>query len=134
MKITTALNHKNRLLSRLQDIMMSARISKPSHTELCERIRADILTSDAMQRCPSWVFEYITAYRDALFAELERTSIVWKVWFRGAHVIGKDTVPDGCWCEVSGEKGAFFWRDSTHVWIPGKNFQDTQGKTAVSAS
>lgn len=134
MRIKTALNHKRRLLSLLQDIMMCARISKPSHSELCRQIRTQILESDAMQRCPSWVFEYITAYRDALFAEIRRNDIVWKVWFRGAHVIGAESVPDGCWHEVSGEKGAFFWKDSPRVWIPGKDYAEVSGSIDVSTA
>lgn len=134
MKISTALNHKRRLLTRLQDIMMSARISKPSHSELCERIRSEVLTSDAMQRCPSWVFEYITAYRDAVLDGIYRDHIVWKVWFRGAHVIGAESVPDGCWHEVSGTKGAHFWKDSDCVWIPGTEFSEVSGNTEVSTA
>lgn len=121
MKIETALNHKNRLLSRLIDILMSARISKPTHTDLSTRIRTEVLQADVMRRCPIWVLEYIRGYRDALFAELERGNIVWKVFFRGQHVIGKDAVPDGCWNEVEADKGAFFWKGTDRVWIAGKN-------------
>lgn len=117
MKITTALNHKSRFLNTVKSIFSTARMCGDSHAKICHVFQESISESEAYRRCPEWVHRYITGYRDAMFDTIHRDLVTWHVWCDGAHVLGKD-VPDGRWCEVVADQGAFLWNhDTTKVFI-----------------
>lgn len=117
MKVSTALNHKHRFLSRVKEIFAIARTSGHNHDEICRRFRFHVSNTAEWKRCPGHVHEYIRGYRDAMFDAIERCDVTWHVWFEGKHVIGKDGVPDGRWAEVDADKGAFIWNRTERIYL-----------------
>lgn len=64
MKVSTALNHRDRAISAIRDIWSSARIYHSTHDDILKRLRS---VNDSIAHCPAWVRGYVDGYDKALF-------------------------------------------------------------------
>jgi len=63
MRTTTALNHINRINSKIESVYRSAIFSRPRLTELSEQVRAVIYKDFAWSRLPVWAQDRINQHR-----------------------------------------------------------------------
>jgi len=106
MKISTALNHRNRFLQRVKDIFLRARCYGLSYEKILMIYQKEINNTPQWKLLPVWAKEYIRGFRDAILGEIESRDIVWKLYLNGKYVDRKDVL-DGQWIDVKG--GCHFW-------------------------
>jgi predicted transcriptional regulator with HTH domain len=83
MKIDTALNHKARFISSLEDIWGSARCFSSPHTQILEDIDRKIYKDPSFARCPGWVKSEVKAYSASLLSNVYRFDVIWGAWHKG---------------------------------------------------
>lgn len=70
MKIGTALNLRNSLISQLRDIYGTARIMRLTSLEISERVNERIHGEAKRRNAPRWVIEFVKGYERALIDTL----------------------------------------------------------------
>jgi len=72
MRVTTALNKRDRIVSRLRDLVWSAKRFSITHDEYLKR-REEALGSEG--KLPQWVSSYLRGYERAMYEEMTKLHI-----------------------------------------------------------
>ena len=76
MKSSTAYNHLRRLGNKLAYVYSSAVYDRPSHRELCDRVRSEVWEDSAFKRLPGWARSVLYDRRHHLSEQIY-SHLVW---------------------------------------------------------
>ena len=77
MRLSTVLNHQQRLSDRLHSLYSSARFSHPSHTELLQQIKENVWNDPAFRKLPGWCRSVLLDRQRTLSQSLWHDALIW---------------------------------------------------------